>query len=255
MIKLQLGLGMGSKVPTVAAGGVTFDPYSYTGVNLNMGFREADVTKTGADLITKVVNHGTADLSLAHATLGPTWVSDGAGTGKPGAVFAAAAKLLSRNAADSADVNSSVVISAATGWMLVVVKVDTDGVSTNAGNPFANDGLVDNPGYNTFAMALRSSGVFYACNYDGSIDAVEVATGISFGGVQVYTWKHVSSTLNGSLDGTAGTPIASGSTQFLNVPFQLNKSVGMTVLHVMADDAVPDDEDDIISGMASYYAA
>lgn len=237
----------------------SFDPYSYTTMNLNAGFRAGDVTITDTDKIDKVDNTGDGDLSLYSATTArPVWDSDG-GNGKPCAVFDGSDDWLRlRNGAASADSTLDAIINNNAGWILNVFKVSAADVATDSGSPQSNDPVfIDHGAY--VLMTLRDtagSGTIYSSNWDGGYD--NCTASLTFDAVSVYAWNHSGGTLylmgvSGELDS-----LTSGNTSSLiQLPRWFGSSAGNflagQLYHTMADDVVPVDEADILTGMGAYY--
>lgn len=242
---MRFGLGLGF-TPNRQTAAAAVDPSdaldAYTSLNLNMNFKAANVTMSGAELVA-VANLGAVDCSLR----------EGAGNDNPAisgndAVCAATDKMRTRNAADSADVNVSSLMSVSAGWILVVAAPDSDGISTDSADASANDGLVGMGGGDLFGLTMRSTGTVYAWNFDGSVDQVTLATGVTWdGSFHVFVWKHTGGQVGGSFDGVAATPGTSGNTSSLADKLQLNRGTAMKVRRLMVHNSVPADEAAIIA--------
>lgn len=237
-----------------------FDPYSYTSMNANFGFRAGDVTLSGSD-ITVVANTGDGDLSVRplNATTRPVWAADPAGNGKPGAVFDGSTDgMFLRDVADTTTRSLDSIINADVGWALTVFKVSAANINTDDATAINNDAIWKCAGdyAGVYARDTAGAGTLYGVNRDaGGHDVVSDA--FTFDVTHVATWKHTGGNVSLQVDG--GTPVSASSGNTANLTSQVRFFCGIGVFtagvwqHYMADDVAPVDEADIVTGMGAYY--
>lgn len=246
---------------TLTVNAPAFDPYSYTSMNLNFGYRAGDVTLESTDRIQKVANTGDGAVCVAQTTGSsgrPTWSADG-GNGKPCAIFDGSDDWLKlRNSGDSADSTLDALINNDAGWILNVVDCSAADVATDSASPESNDPVfIDHGSY--VLMTLRDTagaGTLYCSNWDGGYQTRSAS--VTLGQVNVLVWKHTGGNLTANVNGSETATVASGTTDLLTqLPRWFSSSAGNFLAgkhyHGMADDVVPVDEADIIAGMGDYY--